>query len=460
MKVLLVKPVSGMHVVLPPIGLGYLSSYCKKENPGTEIKIIDCNRERYTREKFAGFLRAYLPDIIGFTAFSMELDSALAFAKVAKDTLNNVTVVVGGAHASADAEGVLACPSVDYVFRGEAEIGFAEFIKFFPSPQMLGAPGLAYRAAGSIVMNAHAYVDDLDTLPFPDYRGMCLEKYPKMYFMKYFPAAPVMSSRGCPFQCAFCAGHKISGRKWRGRSAGSIMAEINYLCDNYNVMEIDFWDDNFTMDRGRVVQLCSELKRSGRRLAWWCPNGVHLNTLDQNLIKEMKESGCYAMAFGVESGSEAIRKDMGKILSPGKLREMVTFAHSAGLRTQGFFIIGYPSEREEDILETIRLSKTLPFLRASFCLFQPIPGSAAYEKLFGPGGNGRTAGMELACDYSRSSVPTAYIRDTARIKKLQKKAILEFYMRPRVLLRLIRENLTVTQFWELVNILKHYILRK
>lgn len=460
MKVLLVKPISDMHVILPPIGLGYLASYCQRDISDIDLRILDCHRGRYTQERFKRYVIKFEPDIIGFTAFSMEIDSALEFASIAKQAVKRVTIVIGGAHASAVPQSILSNMSVDYIFRGEAEKGFSYFLKNFYSSNKLKAPGLGYLNGKNIILNEPELINDLDSIPFPDYKKMEFEKYPKMYFMRRFPAAPIMSSRGCPFNCTFCAGHKVSGRKWRSRSVKNIIKEIVYLHKEYGIREIDFWDDNFTFDRTRTEEFCRSLKTLGEDFTWWCPNGVHLNTLDKDLLIKMKESGCYAISFGIESGSERIQKDMQKRISFKKLREIVEFSYKIGLRTQGFFIIGYPTESEEDILKTIKLSQVLPFSRASFCLFQPIVGSEIYKYLVEKKVIDEKINTPITCDYSKTSIPTDYIKDIARIKQLQKRAILSFYLRPRVFFRLFRENMSLSQIKELANIVKKYILNK
>lgn len=460
MKVLLVKPISDMHVVLPPIGLGYLASYCQREIPDIDLKILDCNRERYNQGRFERYVRDFKPDVIGFTAFSMEIDSALRLAAISKEALKGVITVIGGPHASAVPRSVLSNVSIDYIFRGEAERGFSYFLKNFYSAERLNAPGLGYRNGKDIILNQPELIDDLDSIPFPDYKKMGLEKYPKMYFMKRFPAAPIMSSRGCPFNCTFCAGHKISGRGWRPRSVENIIKEIAFLHKEYGIKEIDFWDDNFTLNKARTEEFCRALKTLGKDFIWWCPNGVHLNTLDREILLRMKESGCYAIAFGIESGSERIQKDMKKGLSFEKLEEMVEFSRKIGLRTQGFFIIGYPTENKEDILKTIKLSQSLPFLRASFCMFQPIVGSEIYQYLVENNVISEKDAAVITCDYSKASVPTDYIKDTSRIKQLQKRAILGFYLRPKIFFKLLFENISMSQIKELTDIVKKYILNR
>lgn len=457
MKVLLVKPLSDMHVILPPIGLGYLATYLDKEIPDLDLRILDCNRERLTPARFKQYIKEFNPDIIGFTALSLELNSALGFASIAKAALKNVTIIFGGPHASAAPEDILIKPFVDYIFRAEAEVGFSFFLKHFHSNDKLSAPGLGYRLGERIILNEPELIQDLDGISFPGYGKMQFEKYPKMYFMKYFPAAPLISSRGCPFNCTFCAGHRVSGRKWRYRSISNILKEITFLEDRYAVKEIDFWDDNFTLNKSRVEEFCDALNSRAKKIKWWCPNGVHLNTIDKKLLLAMKESGCYAVAFGIESGSEKVRQDMKKDISIRKLREMVEFSRKIGLRTQGFFIIGYPSETKEDILKTIQLSRSLPLLRASFCLFQPIVGSKIYQGLLDSHKLDKGQSAKLSCDFALVSIPTESITNISVIKKLQRKAILRFYLRPKIFIQLLIENLSFSQIKELVGIIRQYI---
>lgn len=459
LKVFLVKPDSDMHVVLPPIGLGYLASYCQREVSNIDLKIIDCHKDRYSPQNFKDRIKEFKPDVIGFTALSMEIDSTLRLCSAVKEISDDIVTIIGGPHASAAPESLLSHETVDYIFRGEGEKGFSWFLKNLFSSERLKSPGLGYRDGDNIVLNEPEFVDDINNIPFPDYKKMRLETYPKMYFMRRFPAAPVISSRGCPFSCTFCAGHKVSGRRWRPRSVEGVIEEISWLHREYGIREIDFWDDNFTLDKARVERFCKEMRQLRTGIIWWCPNGVHLNAVDKDLLIEMKQSGCYAVAFGVESGSENIRMHMKKMISFERLKETVEFSNKIGLRTQGFFIIGYPLETEEDIAKTIRLSVSLPFVRASFLLFQPILGSDICEWLLKNKTVDERDPLFTRCDYSKASLSTEYIKDISRIKWLQRKAILKFYLRPKVFLRVVFDNLSLSQIKELIDIVRKYIIR-
>ena len=459
MKVLLVKPPSDMHVVLPPIGLGYLASSLKKSDASFEVSIVDCLKQGYGVVRFRQYLERAKPDVVGFTAFTMEIASALKCAAAVKDYNPGIITIVGGAHVSAAPQEVLGNRNIDFIFRGEAEESLPLFLKRLGTNDFHGIGGLGYKENNAFRFNEIKLAEDLDALVFPDYELMKFREYPRMYFTKRFPAAPILTSRGCPYDCTFCSAHKISGRKWRFRSPENIIAEIKMLYGKYGIREISIWDDNFALDRDRALKFCRLLKEADLDLIWWCPNGVSLHTVDEELLTAMKDSGCYAVAFGVESGSEKVLEDMKKKLSLEKLKDTVSLAHRMGFRTQGFFIIGYPVEEEGDILKTIRLSKELPFSRASFCLFQPLVGSEIYERLM--------AAKQLPpdldsknCEYSKPSVPTSGVADLRRLKRWQRKAIAEFYLRPGIFLRFLRENMSFDQLRELTVMVRKYIFSR
>lgn len=447
-----------MHVVLPPIGLGYLASSLKRSDASIEVSIVDCLKQGYDVLRFRGYLEKANPDVVGFTAFTMEIASALKCAAAAKNYNPRIITIVGGAHASASPQEVLRDRNVDFIFRGEAEESLPLFLKKLGANDFHGIGGLGYKENNTFRFNEIQPVEDLDALAFPDYELMKFREYPRMYFTKRFPAAPILTSRGCPYDCTFCSAHKISGRKWRFRSPENIIAEIKMLHGKYGIREVSIWDDNFALSKERALKFCRLLKEADLDLIWWCPNGVSLHTVDEELLAAMKASGCYAVAFGVESGSERVLKDMKKKLSLEKLRDTVSLAHKMGFRTQGFFIIGYPIEEERDILKTIRLSKELPFSRASFCLFQPLAGSEIYERLV----TAKQLPLDLDskdCEYSKPSIPTSGVSDLMRLKRWQRRAISEFYLRPGIFLGLLRENLSFDQLRELAVMAGKYIFQ-
>ncbi len=457
MKILLVKVPSDMHVILPPIGLGYVAAYLKNKIKDIDIKILDCLKEGYNHKDFKEYILKEKPNVVGLTAFTMEINSALKCAEIIKQIDKNIITVIGGPHVSNSPNHVLENENVNFILRGESEIAFYEFINSIINKKDFSKiHNLGYKKGNDIVLNEVKLPENLDELPYPDYDLMKLLEYPKMYFMKNYPSGPIVTSRGCPFLCTFCSAGKLSGKKFRSRSPKEIIKEIKYLKDKYKIKEFQIWDDNFTMNKERAMEFCNLLLKENINLDWWCPNGLRIETLDEELLKKMKESGCYAMAFGIESGSEKIQKDMKKFLDLNKVKEIVNLANKIGIRTQGFFIIGYPTETKEDILKTIELAKELPLDRASFSLFQPLVGSEIYDELKK---EGKLDCLDAKCDYSKISIlPTTL--NSKDLKNLQRKAILGFYLRPKTFTRFIRENLSVSQIKELGSMFKKYIIGK
>jgi len=459
MKCLLVKVPSDMHVILPPIGLGYLISYAKEKLNNVEFKILDCLKENYTHDDFKNYIIKEKPDLIGMTAFTMEINSALKCAEITKEINSEIITIIGGPHTSNVPEEVLSNKNVDFVMKGESEISFYELIKELQNKKNFeNIPNLGYKKNEKIIINNSEMPQDLDSLPFPDYDLMKFKHYPKMYFMKNFPSAPIITSRGCPFSCTFCSAGKLSGKKFRSRTPENIIKEIKYLKENYNIKEFQIWDDNFTLNRERAMKFCDLLLKEKINLEWWCPNGLRIETLDEELLKKMRQTGLYAMAFGIESGSEKIQKDMKKNLNLNKTKEIVNIAKKLGIRTQGFFIIGYPTETKEDILKTIKIAKELPLSRASFSLFQPLVGSEIYDILKN---EGRLENINInECEYSKTSILPQDLKDAKELKNLQKKAILSFYLRPKTLYQFVKENLSTSQLKEVFLMIKKYILNK
>ncbi|MEK7775796.1 MAG: radical SAM protein [Planctomycetota bacterium] len=458
MKILLVKAPSTMHVVQIPIGLGYLSSYLRSKLKDVEIEILDCLLKRYNHHQFSAYVREKRPDIVGVTAFSMEIESALRCCEIVKDYNKNIITVVGGPHATNEQGEVLSNRCVDFIFRSEAEVAFYEFIKEIENGRNFHkVPNLGYKENGKPLFNPIKAIENLDDLPMPDYELMHFERYPKTYIMKYYPSGCVITSRGCPFPCTYCSARQMSGDKFRSISSRNIIEEIRYLKERYHIKEFQIWDDNFTLNKKRVHDFCELLEKEKINLKWWCPNGLRLETLDAELIRRMKQTGLYSIAIGIESGSEKIQRDMKKNLNLEKIREVITLGNQYGIRMQGFFIIGYPTETREDILKTIQLAKELPLKRASFLLFQPLAGSEIYKQLKE---QGKLQGIDLSkTEYSKPSLVPEGLSGMKELIHLHRKAILEFYLRPRILFRFMLENLSIDQLKELWVMIRKYLLK-
>lgn len=464
MRILLVKPVRPVEVVLnciPPLGLGYLATALRNEG-FADITILDCVKEGLDYPSFKKKIKKYRPDVVGFQVFSQDLPSLEKSLKIVKNINPEVITIAGGPHPSGLSEDMIKkFKNLDFVFCGEAEIGLPMLLKSLGKRRNFSKiPGLGYRKKKKIVVNPQIFVEDLNGLGFPAWDLLQPQTYPNApqgIIFKNLPIAPIMATRGCPFSCTFCAGWTISGKKIRRRSVGHILKEIEFLYKNYGIREIHFLDDNFTLNRDYVEDFCHRLLEKDFKISWCCPNGVRLDTLNKRLLKLMKKAGCYYVSVGIESGSDRILNLMKKGITIKKIKKMVKMVNEAGMTINGFFILGYPGETKKEILKTIKFAKSLGLTRAAFYNYLPLPRTESYQKLLASG-----EFKEGEIDWSQifqADVPYSPMGISQKeLKDLQRRAHLEFYLRPIILWRLIREIRTFQQLKYILRRAKAYML--
>lgn len=462
MKILLVTPISDTHYVVPPIGLGYLASSLRK-NGFSEISILDCIKEEMDFDGFRSYIKKNIPDVAGFQIFSCDFANTLKQINIVKEVNPSAMVVIGGAHVSTTRERVLQdAVDVDYGFWGEAETTFPKLIKKISgnnSIEFNSIEGLIWRKNGKSVINERVFIENLDELEFPAWDLIDPRTYPENpqgAFFEKFPIAPISTSRGCPYLCTFCASHTNMGRAVRLRSIDNVISEMEVLYKGFSVREFHIIDDVFNLYRERVLEFCDALKRKKWDISYTFPNGIRLNTLNMEVLKAMKETGAYSFTVGIESGSQRVLDHMKKSLSLKEIEEKVALINEAGLSPSGFFIVGYPAETEEDILETIRFAKKLKIKRAHFSNFLPLPGTRATELLVQNNEIGEIDWSELF--YSKVPYsPPGISKD--RLKALQRKAFISFHLRPSIIVQLLSEIKSISHLKSLMKRMKDYLFK-
>jgi len=226
------------------------------------------------------------------------------------------------------------------------------------------------------------------------------------------------------------------GKHYRVRSIPHVLDEIELLYHQFNVREIHIIDDMFSLQRQRVLDFCSGLEQRCLDITYTFPNGLRLDSLDREILTRMRDTGAYAFTVGIESGSPRVLKTMRKHLTPDLIREKITLIRDCGLEPSGFFILGFPGETREDIETTIRFANSLPIKRAHFSNYLPLPGTESSAQLYEKGeylpGN-----WDQLAYYRVPYAPRGITKH--ELKGLQRKAFLMFHMRPRILLRMLRE---------------------
>jgi anaerobic magnesium-protoporphyrin IX monomethyl ester cyclase len=377
-----------------PLGLAYIAAYL--EENGYKPDILDTlalgGRERgenYVRtgmneDAIKEYIRDFDPDIVGITSMYTAYDKdAYDVARIVKEIDPGIIVVLGGAHPSANYGMVLKNENVDLVVKGEGEVTFLEIIRGLDRDEDLSdISGVITRIDGELHINPdRPFITNLDSLPFPARHLLPMDIYLSQsspYCMRK-PRAVMITSRGCPNNCIFCSIHSIWGHKWRPRSAQNVVDEIELLVKKYGVKEIDFNDDNISLDKKRMEEICDEIIKRNIDIKWTTPNGIAIWSLDESLIRKMKQSGCYRLTFGIESGNPKTQKFIRKNLDLHRARSIIKYANKIGLWTISTNIIGFPYETREEIEDTIDYSISSEIDIALFYLLTPFLGTPVHE---------------------------------------------------------------------------------
>lgn len=446
LKVLLIKPYSRADELIPPFSLGYLATAIRKNH---DVEILDGIKEKLTLEKFEKILKEKQPDIVGIQIFTFHIPLVRQYLDLVKSVLPETKIILGGPHPSSSPLNIFDFfPKADWVFRGEAEIGLANLLDLMavaknpPKEKLAAVSGLIWKDENKIIVNQQIFIENLDELGMPAWDLLRPDTYPLAPhggFFKNYPIAPVIITRGCPYSCTYCASHLITGKKIRFRSADNVIEEIKLLYHQYGIREIHIEDDNFTFNRNLVMEFCKKLKENNLNISWTCPNGVRLDTLNEELLLTMKDAGLYSISVGIESGSNRILKDMKKNLTKEKIKEKINLIKKCGLDVSGFFILGYPTETKDDIMATIDFSIKLGLKRAGFSLFKPFPGTEITDNLIEKGEIRKISDEDWGKFVLADAVYAPFGLTKPQMKSFRRGALLRFYLRPPIIWKFIRD---------------------
>ena len=444
MKVLLINPLTledSMVNITPNLGLGYLATSLK--NNGFEVEIWDGVKKNMTKKILEDRLKALDYDVAGFQVYTRSVREVQEGLEKVKSLNPNVITVIGGPHPSGDPEGSMNHLKTDYAFRGEAEIGLVQLLKKLSgkgNQQFNDINNLIWQDNGTVICNPLKPIENLDVVGMPSWDMIDPNEYPYApigAFSKKMPLTSISTTRGCPYRCTFCANNTIMGRKVRARSTKIVLEEMDLLYNKYGIREFQIIDDNFTSKKALTLGVCKGIIDRGWDIGLSFPNGIRLSTLDEEILSLLEEAGCYSLGLGIESGSPATLKNMKKAQSVDEIREKVNLIHRVTrIRTTGFFIIGYPTEKKEDILQTIQLSKELPINRAQFTICLPVPGSEMTEQMIK---EGKLKDIDFSDISFQNIVHTPEGMTLKELRKYRQKAYLEFYLRFRIIFGLLSE---------------------
>lgn len=464
-KILLINAGERAEYPMPPIGLMAVASAVTQE--GHQVKILDLPVLDITYNDVQRI--ASECNIIGLTAMTTNIRDAIAVANLVKKNTPTPPVILGGPFGTLLPEVTLEIgKSIDILVRGEGENTIIELMAALSNGGSLqDIRGISYRDNGAIVHNPDRIQGqgdyyDLDKQLISPYKFLpTIWKYrPHPPRGRYSPFFMLVTSRGCPYFCRFCA-KPVFGSVYRSQSPQHIAAEIEYLKQKHGAREICFFDDIFVMNRSNVLELCELIK--GMNIAWTCE--ARVDRVDRQMLKAMKNAGCYAIAYGIESSSQAVLDILGKRITPEQSEEAIAITREAGIETLGYMMIGSPGEDEQGIRNTIEFTKKLRLDFVQFAITTAYPGTDIhkdYQRMF--------PGDKPDWDkflYENKPVAPVFTKDgldRAKLTELAAKANREFYFRPAYIwqrLKRIRRWRDIKVYldgaWMLV---KNLILRK
>ena len=438
MKITLINPPQSSKFAQLPVGLAIIAAVLERE--GYQISIVDANALRIDPENLTPYIVD--ADVVGLTAMTPTINTATNIARRLKRANPNLTVILGGGHATLLPEETLSnAPEVDVIVRGEGEKTVIELIHALERKQPLAdILGITYRRDNEIVSNPERLTNvELDSLPFPAYHLFPWQKYkPHPPHGQALPFTAIITSRGCPYHCAYCS-KPIFGSDFRAQSPERTLEEIAYYQESFGIKEIAFYDDVFTLNKKRAYAIADGIIKKGLKIHWTCETRVNL--VDKDLLHHMKQAGCYAIAYGIESASQEILDVIHKNITLKQVEKAVQITREVGLQTIGYFMIGSPEETPETIKKTIQFAKKLKLDFAQFAITTPFPGTELYnlylkgKKNIVPWENfiyEETGGKIATPVFENDQLSSADLRHWAR------RAYTEFYLRPSYLWQRIR----------------------
>ncbi|MBI1987786.1 MAG: cobalamin B12-binding domain-containing protein [Nitrospinae bacterium] len=428
------KSLAKMTFLFPPIGLMYLASYVEREK-NVQVRIFDSQVE--DRELFQE-ISVFQPEIVGITSQTAQYPMTTHLAKEIKDKFPQITVIVGGSHPSVLPWEVASNPYIDITVIGEGEATLSEIIGWENGEiSIKDIKGIAYRDKSGVVLTPdRPLIPDLDNLPMPAAKLIDLTKYrcsPDNQIGN--KTAVITTSRGCPFNCTFCAIKDKYSNRYRIRSMESIETELDYYKEN-GIDSLFIMDDIFTLNKKAVYSFCNLLNEKKYKFNWWAQ--TRADCIDPEMLEVMKKAGCSILSFGIESGSDRILKLIKKQITKEQIRKAVTMARKAGIRTRGSFILGLTEETLFESIKTIGFALRLPLHRAKFGLLVPYPGTEVWDLALREG-----QVKENGEDWERfspmwgySNLPPSYVprgRNPKVLRLMQKFANFVFYLKPDVI---------------------------
>jgi radical SAM superfamily enzyme YgiQ (UPF0313 family) len=372
-------------VYLPfPFYLAYATSVLEKA--GVECKLVDGIAEHDTEKDFIQKAKEFSPDIVLLETSTPTIEVDLAMVRSLKKALGNkVIMILAGPHVTVMKDNFLAdYPEVDYLLLGEYEYTLRELVQKLDAHQPIeDVQGISYRnPEGKVICTPRReLIANIDELPWPAYKHLPMLNYNDDFGSLPKPMVQMWASRGCPFKCNFCLWPQVvyANNQYRPRNPVDVVNEMEWLVKTYGFKAVYFDDDTFDLGKKRILELCSEIKKRGLNIPWAAMSRA--DTLDQEMLDAMADSGMIAIKYGVESGLQELVDGCDKHLDLKKVVETVKMTKKAGIKVHLTFTFGLEGETKETIQKTIDFALAQDPDSVQFSIITPFPGTRYYDQL-------------------------------------------------------------------------------
>jgi anaerobic magnesium-protoporphyrin IX monomethyl ester cyclase len=439
-RTLLVKAIHNEYtdLVIQPLGVMYLSSYLKHKGY-PETRILDQKVQRLSFDDIERYVREWRPGLVGVSALTWEANAAHEVARRVKSVDPAIAVVFGGPHASSYTETILEDPNVDVVCVGEGEETLLQLVQRAEKGEPLtGVAGIAFRQDGAVVKTEPMpFLQELDELPYPDYEGIDIDAYLEWWRPSRTGSGRYMglfTSRACPYSCNYC--HNIFGKTFRQNSPEYVVDQLEYLGKTYGIHEFEIVDDIFNLNAPRAKAIADLIVKRGLKIQFTLPNGIRGDLMDEELIVKLKRAGLVFVCWAIETASPRLQKKIRKFNKLEKIAENIAFAAREGIYSNGFFMLGFPTETREELQMTIDFALSSKLHSASIFAVNPFEGTALAEEA-------KALGKETVQDFDMNYFSEDCINLTEIPKEeliaIRRRAVRQFYMNPRRLYRILRD---------------------
>jgi len=426
----------------PPLGITSIAGYLRTKS--LDVGLLDMEVERKGLTYVKEYIKAKKPKMVGVTVMSPLFSKAKSISIMLKEEFgkdgDGVVTFAGGAHANSKPESLLTDAGFDYVVRGDGEYITYELYEAVvnKTKDLDKIEGISYNDGDQIKHQGDvSVIRELDDLPFPARDLLRNERYFSI-LAKNNPCTSIVTSRGCPFSCTFCA--QVSNNNvFRQRDYKKVVDEMEWVVRDFGISDFEIFDGTFNANRKWVLKFCREILDRKLSTSWRVRCRTEL--FDEETSRVMKEAGCQVVSLGIEAATEKTLEFYKKPPSIEKLEQKIEIIKKSGLEIYGFFMLGSPSESIEDIEETIEFARKHCFDYASFAVLTPFPGSEFYDLSIEKGWLSDRDVIEsrVQLDSLNEAVFKHPLLESSMIKELYRKAYLRFYFNPKWLLQFFKK---------------------